>query len=336
MPIDIADFLGGAPRPRRPGGLPTPHPASGEAPDLMQILAEAATLNPPHPGQLNAGQQGRLEDIVNNPSEDNIPQEAFTKVLSYFLANHGVSGTMPGVRRALLDELANAQMGRIDKYAQGNPTLARMILQGGGQEPNLDALTALSDPKPPRLSEFFRGMTPTSNPAEMSDKLDELYKLVYQLQPQAEAGRSDSRLSTLAKDSNIGPEQDKMVNAAPDDGLDPLLTPMGNLSTLIGLGDTTGEAAQTHDLADIISEVQANPAEAARMIQALTNAIRTSNVGSGWKLPGLDPSASRSLAPDFNPSQLGPAVGASPDSANPDFMMQMLGLTRTLPQRGAS
>jgi len=320
--MPVFDFPFPVPRggPRKSGGLPVPHPASGSPPDLLDILAESGTYNLPHPDVVAPGDMGRVQDVVNNPSIEGVGAENLLDEAFQLAVGSGGSGQIPALRRALLEALSDAHISQLDTEAKVNPTMARLAM-GPNQGYELDDIMGLSSP-PPSLSGYFASSSPVDNPDVMTQQVNTLLSNLDRAMPQIDYGEKAAAMDIAAE--SIGPmdaEFGRAFDAAEGTQTDTLRALLQDIHHLSIISKMDPEES----MPQLLQLLGNTTVPEDRIFQAVMQALALSGVGSGKRAAHVDPVSRRSLAPDLN----FPAIRQSAESDNPeadiDLMMRMMG-----------
>lgn len=327
MSIDVRDLFphgGGGPR-RPPRGLPVPHPASGTAPDLMDILMEAATQDPkylPHPDimdQLDPTYRQGFVDQTNRPDLFGQPEDAMSQAIQLAFRTGG-TGIFPALRRTLLQNLADAHISQLDTEAAVHPTMARLLMQDPNAEPTIHDIMDTAT-EAPKLSSHFQGASVVDNPDVINTKVQELLDRLNAQDPNRQYGDQAAVRDMIAETQPVDEGFDPYIRAQNPDSSGPL---RHVLDTIRRLADPNIDA---NSLVDILA---GGGASEDKLKNAVLEAIQTSNIGSGRHVPGMDPSTRASLAPDISPMAMNRQLGPAED---PAMLMSLMGLGATRPRR---
>lgn len=323
----IADFPFPMPGPRRPSNnrlrLP-PDPRSGQPPDMMEILMEAATHHPPNPRHLDPEDMSSVKSVVNSPVTQGVPEEELLEALLNFTKIHADTGTFPGFSRVLRERLSDMLISSLDTEAKLNPTLSRMLMNPG-DDLSVDSIMALEG-GPAKLSNAFNLASPLDSPDQLSGIASSMLEKLKQAQPDVKYGAVTSLLENTARNSPVGDLDEAIANNMHSAGPE-LDTLTASLSTLKTLGDDPESS-----LTDVINTVLASNISPQRLLQTLIEALEMSGIGSGQRRPGMDLSTEASLAGDIDPTGLVQNIYGSED---PDLIFNLMGMNRQFPRRGA-
>lgn len=303
--------------------IPIPHPAGGSAPDLMQLLAEVSTLQPPHPDLIPRQQQGSIRDLVNNPQWNNklMDQPDLAEVALNLSLGEG-GGYLPKLNRSMIESLSDAHLRQLDTEADLNPSLSRMLMQQS-EEPGMFELMDQAMPAA-KLSSYFGGASPVDQPDVIQAKVEELLAKLDQLLPETDYGKRASVEEIITESEPYTADHERgleMSDMNSQDGLRKLLRDIRLLSKIAQ--QPTGPD-QVDALRFLLSKSDTLPQYL--LEGGMANGLLTSGLGQTRRVPGLDPASQHSLAPDIDPQALQQLAQRQDPEADTDLMLEMMGL----------
>lgn len=307
-------------------GLQPPHPASGRPPDPAELLREMITLQPPHPSTFPPEELERVRDVVNNPQDFEPPPEMGVNPANKVLGKLAAGGIAPGARRALIERFHEALLQELDAAFTGpGQTMGHMFARQG-ELPTMQDIYA-SSAGPARPSEFFQGTSPIEQPDLIQARVNELLLQLEQIDPAVREGEVSATEQIVAEQTPLTPELSADAEYVTGDLSQATARPQEILHSI----SVVAQAARDNDFGTIQAVMQAGIVPEPVMMQVLLDAFNTSGLGSGRRVPGLDPAASRSLAPDLDPQAVAAQQAPGTDT---DLILQMLGLGRMQPRGG--
>lgn len=322
--MPVAEFPFPGPRRVPPRRVP-PDPASGQAPTLEELLLEAATLRPAHPGDMTAAEQARVAQIVNDPSFTNVPPEILGPAAGNLGIVAGASGMIPELGNNVLTQLVRELLKRLDVEGRVSPTVARG-LTSETTEPSVMDLLGAAESKTPFSSAF--GPEPTQDIEASTALAQQMLGRLRGMEPDILHGERSAIEAELLPSGPPGADYTAAIEQATPGSstgveFNALLTDLLSLLDAARVGpspEAAVGAAQTLQNQSLAPE---------NIASALIDAIRMSGSGGG-PASNFDPVARRSLAPAIDAGMLNRMLQAQ-GQEDTDFIIRMMGLTPNRP-----
>jgi hypothetical protein len=298
----------------------------------MDIMAESGTQNTLHPDQIIPGTEAEYAAGVNNPDPRNVNPQLLGTDSTIMSMNYGATGAFPALKRSMLESLSDALIRELDSEANLQPSLARRLLQGNNN-PSIDELYAAADSGSPRLSTFFSGASPIDNPEIIDQKVEELLSRMELLEPDAQYGQRAATEEIMAESGDLDAGTAEAVESREGD-----FDPMGRMAQLLDEIKWLAQIARMEDPVqsqkELLAFMQSTSEHVPEFVTtgAMTDAVRTSGVGSGG-MAGDDPVSRRSLAPDFDPNVLKQLLDRDNPGGDTDMLMRLMGMAGPQPPR---
>lgn len=322
------------PGPRRlPPGLSS-NPKAGSAPSILDLMTEGATTTTPPPDVVPPEDMPWMEQLINNPSLGELPEEVMSPAMLQLVMQHGATGSMPGLKRSLMDQVAQTLIRQLDFEAAAAPSLSRRLLQSSA-EPGIDELFAMSGDAP-KLSSFFQGHDPLRRPDQTYAGVETLLARLEEIEPVQQDARALDIEERMVNRGGVADPWNEHVTqrmAQKNPGTARIRTLLEQLAHVGQIGQM-GDPTTARDQLMVLLSGMADSVSPTNFDNTLLAALAESGIGSGRQMPGADPTTSRSLAPDFDPRLLrDQIVGGS--GTDPDLIMRLMGMgPRTTPQGG--